>query len=865
LYEQLSCTPACTLSVVTQSRGGDSGRVQKTTDPRALISKTDYDAMGRTLRTTDNFVAFAPSDGSDRQTELTYDGRGHIITRTAKLSYTPVTSVETTQYSYTVTRDSSCNTNANSCLNSNDLLASIAYPGQATPLETYAYNALGQTKTKTDRNQSTHQYIFDVLGRQTKDVVTTLGSGVDNRVLALATAYDTGGRPYLFTSYNSATGTDPVNNQVNQVQRAFDGLYQLTGETQTHGNSQVTGYTVNYAYSFVQGISEPNNDRLAKITYPNGRILRYEYNSGLDTAISRLSFLADDNLGQAGTHLEEYSYLGLNTVVRRAHPEPAVDLTYIVQTGDPACTPGMPPCDGGDQYRGLDRFGRVVDQRWIPTASPLLPTDRFQYGYDRDSNRLYRDNLVNASFGELYHVNGPTNGYDGFNQLAAFARGALNPTHDSIPIPSHSEGWGLHNVGNWKTFTNDQTGPPSHTRMHNVQNQITNIDSGLVTPTYDANGNTSKDERGKLYSYDAWNRLASGGGVTFSYDALNRRIIENPGTTTDLYYSKHWQVLEERQGLSVVAQNVWSPVYVDAMVLRDASQRLYVQQDANWNVTGIVGNSGGWTVLERYVYDPYGKATVLDPVSWTVRHGDVTQYGTSNFGWVYLHQGGRYTRFDDLSGLYYFRNRDLSPTLGTWMQEDPIGYDAEDSNLYRYLADTPTNLTDPEGLRELPGPRYDPFKSKVDTEDDTTKNKRWCLQWAADQEKASKAWLNNIPSCPCTLCSQNGKPVNPDPSIWRDPTEANQDYHPGGVWDIRSQPNKDGNGQQCIYDKNFKLITHGPAAGTPDIVAPVGLLGLRGHYLYDVIPFYWCSRAGMLDVYLKYRPPNNGDNCDKNP
>ena len=28
--------------------------------------------------------------------------------------------------------------------------------------------------------------------------------------------------------------------------------------------------------------------------------------------------------------------------------------------------------------------------------------DRFQYGYDRDSNRLWRDNLVDATFGELY-------------------------------------------------------------------------------------------------------------------------------------------------------------------------------------------------------------------------------------------------------------------------------------------------------------------------------------------------------------------------------------------------------------------------------------------------------------------------------
>jgi hypothetical protein len=68
-------------------------------------------------------------------------------------------------------------------------------------------------------------------------------------------------------SYNSATGTDPVNNQVNQVQRTFDGLSQLTAETQTHGNSQATGYSVNYAYSFVQGVSEPNNDRLLDVSY----------------------------------------------------------------------------------------------------------------------------------------------------------------------------------------------------------------------------------------------------------------------------------------------------------------------------------------------------------------------------------------------------------------------------------------------------------------------------------------------------------------------------------------------------------------------------------------------------------------------
>ncbi len=65
--------------------------------------------------------------------------------------------------------------------------------------------------------------------------------------------------------------------------------------------------------------------------------------------------------------------------------------------------------DGGDQYTGLDRFGRVVDQNWLNTGTAPA-TDRFQYGYDRDGNVLYKNNLVNSAFSELYHANSTTTG-----------------------------------------------------------------------------------------------------------------------------------------------------------------------------------------------------------------------------------------------------------------------------------------------------------------------------------------------------------------------------------------------------------------------------------------------------------------------
>ena len=34
-----------------------------------------------------------------------------------------------------------------------------------------------------------------------------------------------------------------------------------------------------------------------------------------------------------------------------------------------------------------------------------------------------------------------------------------------------------------------------------------------------------------------------------------------------------------------------------------------------------------------------------------------------------------------------------------------------------------------------------------------------------------------------------------------------------------------------------------------------------GHYAEDVAPFRFCP----LDTYLKYRPPDNRNNCPKNP
>src|SRR5207249_2121018 len=104
------------------------------------------------------------------------------------------------------------------------------------------------------------------------------------------------------------------------------------------------------------------------------------------------------------------------------------------------------------------------------------------------------------------------------------------------------------------------------------------------------------------------------------------------GSAAAIYYSAAWQVLEERNSSGSTLQTyAWSPVYIDAMIARDQSgTRLYVQQDANWNVTALL--SSGGSVVQRMVEDPYGTVTFLT-ASWGS--------GSNSNSWVYLHQGGR--------------------------------------------------------------------------------------------------------------------------------------------------------------------------------------------------------------------------------
>ncbi len=59
-----------------------------------------------------------------------------------------------------------------------------------------------------------------------------------------------------------------------------------------------------------------------------------------------------------------------------------------------------------------------------------------------------------------------------------------------------------------------------------------------------------------------------------------------------------------------------------------------------------------------------------------------------------LYQG---MTLDSVTGLYYERYRNYSPSLGTWISQDPLQY-INGANTYQFVMGNPVNATDPLGL-----------------------------------------------------------------------------------------------------------------------------------------------------------------------
>ncbi len=130
--------------------------------------------------------------------------------------------------------------------------------------------------------------------------------------------------------------------------------------------------------------------------------------------------------------------------------------------------------------------------------------------------------------------------------------------------------------------------------------------------------------------------------------------------------------------------------YIDEPITMTASESgrggtYYYHTNNMFNVRALTDSSGD--VVERYRYTAYGEPTIYDDQGGEISHSAV--------GNAYMFQGRRH---DPETGLYYYRNRYYSATLGRFVTRDPMGY-VDGYCLYVGFTQSPLETRDPLGLK----------------------------------------------------------------------------------------------------------------------------------------------------------------------
>ena len=225
------------------------------------------------------------------------------------------------------------------------------------------------------------------------------------------------------------------------------------------------------------------------------------------------------------------------------------------------------------------------------------------------------------------------------------------------------------------------SGVTTTSTMNNL-NQVTGLTGGTSTAlSYDLNGNMISD--GTLsYSYDAENRLVkivypggSGTQSVFSYDAFGARvgIVESEGgatTSTKQFVTLNGVPVEERGADGTVTKQF----YASGEII--GSAKYFYTKDHLGSVRDVTDSDGN--IQGHYEYGMYGEVTQ------TVG----TLASDFQYAGYYYHAP---------SGLNLTTYRAYNPTLGRWINRDPIEEEGG-TNLYQYCLNEPISFFDPLGL-----------------------------------------------------------------------------------------------------------------------------------------------------------------------
>ncbi len=220
-----------------------------------------------------------------------------------------------------------------------------------------------------------------------------------------------------------------------------------------------------------------------------------------------------------------------------------------------------------------------------------------------------------------------------------------------------------------------------------------------VVQNYDDNGNRTSSGN-SIFSYDIENRLIGvSNGVNLTYDPLGQ-LYQTTGSaagTTQFLYDGNNLVAEYSGNGTLLRRYVHGTDDDDPCIWfegADLGTMRSLQTDERGSVVSVVDSMGA--VVSINSYDEYG----------IPQANNVGRFQYTGQAWI------------PEIGAYYYKARIYSPTIGRFLQVDPVGFE-DQLNLYAYGGDNPVSHTDPTGnaaFGQEPEPEVEPEVEREERE-----------------------------------------------------------------------------------------------------------------------------------------------------
>jgi RHS repeat-associated protein len=536
-----------------------------------------------------------------------------------------------------------------------------AYSDPRSLTTSYIRDGFGDVIQRTSPDTGTTVHTYNALGKPTqitdgRGVVTNLSYDNAGRLLTKQYPADPS-ENIAYTWDSTAGGNDGVGRltQITDASGSINWTYDAFGRiTQELKITAGIAYTIGYAYDLENNITQ--------ITYPSGRIATYSRDAlgritGVTTQQNASS--AAVTLASGVTHmpfgpLNSLNY-GNGLALTKTFTQDYLISTLVVQNA---------------------------------STSNVVVSRSYTFG-DSINVTGIADN-VNPARSEAY-VYTPSNRL----QQGGGIWGTLN--------------WSYDGVGNRtsEALTSGYSNAYNYAASNNQLASLTQGGTTIRSFSYDGAGNLITDSNGSTtynYAYNNRGRLATltiGSTQTSSYfyDGLDRLAIDaSPnlplsGITQYVYDQAGHLLAESDDSGNTLTEYVWLDDMPIALVANvNTSPTLYFVH-ADHLDRPIRMTDGGENVVWDAVYNPFGGVN------------SITGSATNN-----LRFPGQYFLMED--GLHYNWHRHYDPTIGRYIQPDPLGF-IDGPSLYNYAGASPLAAVDPKGLQivnPLEATCIDPFQ-----------------------------------------------------------------------------------------------------------------------------------------------------------